>query len=189
MPSKSRYLSTEASESFLVNELSKKVKDHLLKSGMASKSDTKGLLDKMKSVMESVETSGQKFQFTYVSNHLGGARWFVTCPKCGAPCVKLYKPDIASGREPRFLCAKCHGMKSPSALLGPTAKYKDIIKPLKRMTKIRETLRTSKKISDEEARELMREHEELRAAMLDSAIYQRMKFQLEAEGLLKNISL
>lgn len=190
MPSKSKYASTESASCLLINELAKRVKSHLVKSGIVSKSETSLLLEKLREGLESVEVEGQKFTYSHSMNHLGGARWFATCPKCLSACVKLFKPDqSATGKEQRYLCAKCHGLKSPSALYGPTSKYNDIIKPLKRMTKIREILRTSKKLSDEETRGLMKEHERLRVAMLDSSVYQRLKFKLEAEGLLKGIAL
>ena len=190
MPSKSKYASTESASCLLVNELAKRIKNHLVKNGAASKANSDDLLDKLRAGLESIEVEGQRFVYTSKRNHLGGARWFASCPKCGAQCVKLFKPDHSSlGRENRYLCAKCHGLKSPSALYGPTSKYRDVVKPLKRMMKIRETIRTSKKLSDDDTRGLMKEHEQLKEAMLASAVYQRLKFKLEAEGLLKGIAL
>jgi transposase-like protein len=189
MRSRSKYAPTGSAACFLVTDLAKRIKDHLVKSGIINRSDRETVIKGVLEGLRDFVLDGQSFEYEYQLNHLGGARWFAKCPKCSARCVKLYRPDVASGKEPRFLCAKCHGLKSPSALYGPTAQYKDVLKPLKRMSKIREILNTGKKLPDARAKELMEEHEFLKNAMMASTTYQRYKFELEANGLLKGIAI
>ena len=188
MPRKSKYVSTEAASCLHINSLAQKVKKQLLREGLVSKSDQEAMHSIMSTHLTNLEVDGQKFQFSSSRNHLGGARWFALCPKCGAKSIKLFKPDRVPGMEQSYMCAKCHGLKSPSALYGDTTKYRDVIRPLKRMTKIREILRTSRKLTDEDTASLMKEHEKLKIEMESSVIYQRLKFKLEAEGLLKGMN-
>jgi len=188
MPRKSRYISTDVASCLHINPLTQKVKNHLISSKAADKADQEGLKDIMYKHLTEMLIDDQKLTFSFKKNHLGGYRWFAMCPKCNTKAVKLFKPDRMPDKEQKYLCAKCHGLKSPSALYGDAKKYHEVIRPLKRMSRIVEVLRTSRKLSEEETRKLMTEHEELRTLLAASVVYQRLKLQLDSEGLLKDIN-
>lgn len=119
----------------------------------------------------------QKFTYTTKPNSLGGVRWFIECPKCKAPCLKLYLPRTPS-REPLYLCASCHKLKPTSMLIGNTKKYKKVTKHLKRLEMLDKRL-LKKRLTAKEAEKLLEEHEELEKILADSVEYRLYLFRKE----------
>jgi len=190
-PTSRKYSSTESASCINISAVIKKVKKHILFSdpdiphtleGRAIRS-SELLTQKMEDAMKEFDLNGQRFDFIHSPNHLGGTRWYVVCPGCKEKFLKLYKPVLESGKEQKFKCAECHLLKSPSALFGPTPKYREVIKPLRRMDKIKELIKTNRKLTDPQTSALLDEYEALKAGLESSVIYRRIKFSIETEGL------
>ena len=80
------------------------------------------------------------------------------------------------------MCDDCHRLKSPSALYGPSSKYNDIIKPQRRMEKLRDLIRNTRKISDTDLRAYMTEYETLKTKMEQSPAWCKLRFEMEDTG-------
>jgi hypothetical protein len=186
-----KYASTETAKCVNVSSLSKKVKKHIIENDPEIPRNSEGrpiracdiLTKKMVEAMKALSLDGQKFEFEHYPNQLGGTRWYAICPGCSRRFLKLYRPSSDTGKPQSYMCADCHNLKTPSALFGPTPKYREVIRPIRRMEKIKEIMRLNKKMSDEETVRLLDEYEALKAELEKSVIYRRIKFSIETEGL------
>lgn len=115
------------------------------------------------------QRDGQTFSFTPIPNKLGGNRWMALCPSCQSRVLKLFKPDSAD----KFLCKDCHHLRPPSALYGPTRRYKEVIRPLRRMERIKEILSTSSGLSEAKTKSLLDEYDTLNTSVQTSTFYRK----------------
>ena len=186
-----KYSSTESASFINISAVVQRIKKHIIKSDPDLPKTADGrplrsssvLKAKMAEAMKSFEADGQRFEFVQSPNKLGGTRWYVLCPGCGNKYLKMYKPILETGKEQIFKCADCHKLKSPSALFGPTPKYREVIRPIRRMEKIKEIIKTNKKLTDAQTVELLDEYEALKLGLEKSLIYRKIKFSIETEGL------
>jgi len=129
--------------------------------------------------LDSFSLNGQKFVFVGMPLPLkGGKKFFVLCPKCGKKKLKLYLPNRYEDREQRYLCSDCHGLVTIAVLKGKSIKYKTIVRPLKRMQRLKEML-LHDKMTPEKAEPLLREYEELESSLKNSPEYRLWKFNME----------
>jgi hypothetical protein len=160
--------------------LFRKIKEEIKRDtpGVVRKSDIPE--DKFRDIMftylHAFTINNQKFEYSYSPNHLGGERWFVNCPKCGKKCVKLYLPKANSKREQRYLCKICHRLKNASSLMGASRKYKEVIKPLKKLEKIKKLL-IKDGMTAEKAAPLLNSYEKIEKELANSPVYRLWKFQ------------
>jgi len=164
------YSSTETAKHIDVNRLTSKIKEAIKK-----KAKERGINPSPADIAEAVgikvkefSYEGQSFSFSQTPNKFGGYRWFIICPKCNTPVLKVYKPE----KEEFFWCRKCHNLRAPSALYGPTKQYKEIVKPLLRMERIKEKL-ANKKLSSEKEKALIDEYEEIQENLKKSSLYRK----------------
>jgi hypothetical protein len=128
--------------------------------------------------LKTLKINEQTFEYESEHIHLGGVRWYVLCPQCGKRCLKLYLPNKFPGKVQKFLCVACHGLKHASLLVGSTAKYKEVIKPLKRLEKLRGMLLKSN-MTSEKALPYLEEYEKIEKNLSNSPAYKLWKFKLE----------
>lgn len=132
--------------------------------------------------LAAINIGGQTFGFENIPNKFGGFRWMIQCPKCGKRSLKLYLPQSIQGREQKYFCKKCHDLRPPSSLYGSTKRYKEIVKPMRRMERIKELL--SSNPSSKKAESLIDEYESLEQVVKGSTFYKRMVL-LEKDSPLK----
>jgi len=179
LPDNVRYASTESTVCFTFSNFIKKVKEEVRKKFP----DVFGE-EYRKIVYKSLKDftiNDQIFDYISNPNYLGGVRWFVKCPDCSRPCLKLYLPNKHKNREQRYLCQHCHKLKNSSLLLGSTSKYKKILKPLKRLENIKKKL-LKKNIHTIEAVPLLDEFQQIERELQNSPDYRLWKFQREHGG-------
>lgn len=157
------YKSTDDVPSLLVGQVAHSIKKHLLSSAPAFSTE-----DLLQSLSSFQAENGQTFSFKPVPNHLGGARWLFVCPGCSRECSKLFLP----AEQDLYKCARCHGVKSPSALYGRSSVYLEVLKPVKEMARIMSKLRGGR-VSEDEAKALVSRHESLRQSVQSSPAYSR----------------
>lgn len=167
---KGLYNSVESAHCLDVNRLASKIKSSVKE---ASTKNGKTLTAEMVAQAVAMNLSKflldtQSFDFTSVPNKLGGSRWLVLCPKCSKRVLKLYKP---SGAE-LFCCKDCYNLRSPSALYGPTRRYREVVKPLRRMERIKEILATSH-LSEVKTKTLLDEYDLLDKQVQSSTFYRK----------------
>ena len=167
---KGLYASVESAHCLDVNRLASKIKSSVKES---SAKNGKTLSADMISQSVALNLSkflldSQSFDFTSVPNKLGGSRWLVLCPKCGKRVLKLYKP----AGEDLFCCKDCYNLRSPSALYGPTRRYHEVVKPLRRMERIKEILATSQ-LSELKTKALLDEYDILDKRVQSSTFYRK----------------
>jgi hypothetical protein len=126
----------------------------------------------------------QTFEYTSRKNNLGGFRWYVLCPKCGIPNLKLYLPNRYKDKTQLYLCKRCHDLKNSSSLQGATNRYKKVLRPLKRLEAIKINL-LKKNISSDKAKPLLAEYEQIERELLASPEYKLYKFQNEHNSFLE----
>jgi hypothetical protein len=205
MKIRTKYIPSESTTSFCFSELCKRIKKEI-KDTYKNLSDTQikeifpavtteDLASKTDHVPDEVmhalmlrhlkkfSINEQMFEYDSRKNHLGGFRWYVLCPRCKAPNLKLYLPNRYKNKEQLYLCKKCHGLKNSSSLSGATNKYKKVIKPLKRLEAIK-TLLLNKNISPDKAHPLLAEYERIERELQASAEYRLFKFQEEHSGMM-----
>jgi len=176
LPDNVRYASTESAVCFSFSNFIKKVKEEVRRNFPDCSGDEyRKLVHKS---LKNFTINDQTFDYTTNPNHLGGVRWFVKCPDCGRPCLKLYLPNKHKNREQRYLCQHCHKLKNSCLLLGSTTRYKKIFKPLKRMEKLKRKL-LKKNISTEDAVPLLDEYQQIERELQNSPDYRLWKFQRE----------
>ena len=176
MNTNSKYVTLESTDclnfSPIINRLKKDIKKKL--PGITEEA----FLIKMKASLKSFTLNGQTFEYYARPNHLGGVRWYIHCPKCGRKCLKLYLPSQNKQCEQKYFCKDCHNLKNASSLFGSSKKYQEVIKPLKRLHKIKSML-LKKTITTEKAQPLMEEYKRIERELLSSPVYNLYKFQKE----------
>ena len=176
-----RYVSVESTTCFSFFNLAKKIKRDLrLK---FPDLDDDEFDKKMHESLKTFKLNNQEFEYHSIKNHLGGARWFVKCPKCGSDCLKLFLPSKHKDREQKYYCKKCHKLKNISLLLGASKRYKEVVKPLRKLEKIKSQV-LSKKMTPERAAPLLDEYERIERELKISPAYRLWKFQNENVGSL-----
>jgi len=169
-----KYLAIETAACYNFAPLIKKIKDEL-------KSKNRGLNHEdftalMYKNLKEFSINGQKFEFAHQNNHLGGARWFVKCPKCGKHSFKLYLPTSATRREQLYLCKICHKLKNASSLMGASKKYRKVVKPLKTLERIKKSL-LKKGMTPDKAAPLLDAYDKIEKELSSSPEYRLWKFQ------------
>jgi hypothetical protein len=204
---KTKYISSESTTSFCFSELCKRIKKEVKDSyKKLSNEQIKAVYPNVadyylenrngsipEKVMHSLmllrlkrfSINEQTFEYRSKKNYLGGFRWYVLCPRCRKPNLKLYLPNRYKDKEQLYLCKKCHGLKNSSSLSGATNKYKKVLKPLKRLETIKIIL-LSKGISPEKADPLLEEYERIERELKASPEYKLYKFQNEHSILIRN---
>jgi len=177
MPAKSKYSSVESAHCLKVQNIVNAIKDSASEKNPDISSDD--LQTIVKGQIKNFQIHKQKFKFSSTENHLGGNRWYMHCPECDRKSLKLYKPDNGEESE-KYLCKDCHNLKSPSSLHGPTKMYREVIRPLRRMKKIREML--DRPISSKKATTLVEEYEGLERHLKSSDQYKIYKFKVRNGG-------
>lgn len=167
---KGKYSSVEEAHCLDVNRLVAKLKQAILKE--YGDLDADKTREEVGNNLKTFVLEKQSFSFTSAANKLGGKRWMVFCPKCGKRVIKLYKPE-SSGAAHKYYCRECHHLKSPSALYGSTKRYKEIVKPVRRMERIKEILQ-NKSLSENLTKELLDEYDGLDAQIKNSTFYRKI---------------
>lgn len=172
------YVSTESAATLDVNRLVTIIKDAvkalLEKKGGFERVDPVEVHKAVEVQLQNFQLEGQSFEFIAIPNRLGGFRWLAKCPKCGKRVLKLYKPTHEN-REPHYFCKDCHNLRSPSALYGPTRRYKEVIKPMRRMERIKEMLAKGGSMSENRTRILLDEYETLEKSLQNSTFHRKLK--------------
>jgi hypothetical protein len=171
-----RYGSIEATTCLNFINLARKVKKNLQKKFSNIKG--KDFDQLMCRSLKTFRINEQEFDYICTNNHLGGVRWYIKCPKCGRPALKLYLPQELKDREPKYLCKYCHKLKNASLLMGASKRYKKVVKPLKQLEKLRAQL-LSKNITPEKAAPILAEYERIEKELAASPEYRLYKFQKE----------
>lgn len=173
---KRKWVSVESTTCFNFENLLTKIKKNL-----KDRLEGKNVFDFYKLVEDSLKTfnlNGQTFEYKRKANNFGGYRWFIICPKCKKPSLKLFLPSRHADREQRYLCKICHKLKNSSLLLGNTKKYKKVIKPLKKLEKLRAQL-LKRGLTPERAKPILDEYEQIEKELASSPEYRLYKFQKE----------
>lgn len=195
---KTKYIAAESTTMFCFSELCIKIKAEMKKKynkltdqqilamcpsitpDQLSKKDTFLEQEILNSMMErSLKTfvlNDQTFEYTFKKNHLGGYRWYVLCPKCKSPSLKLYLPNNYIDRKQLYLCKNCHNLKNSSSLLGATNRYRKVIKPLKRLEIIKSILLKTKN-DTEKTKRLLLEYEQIERELNSSTEFKLWEFQ------------
>lgn len=176
-----KYASLESTTCFSFQNLVKKVKNNVRNRFPGKKEEE--FREIMFKALSAFELNGQKFEYDFSLNHLGGERWFVKCPKCKNPCLKLFLPSKYKDREQKYLCKNCHKLKNASILLGSTKRYKKVVKPLKRLEWLRNQL-LKKSMTPEKAKPFLDEYEHIEKELASSPEYRLFKFQKEHGAIL-----
>lgn len=177
MTAKSKYSSVESAHCLKVQNIVNAIKNSALEKDPSLSADDLQAI--VKSQILNFQINQQKFKFSSSENHLGGHRWYMHCPECGKKSLKLYKPEESEEKDV-YLCKECHNLKSPSSLHGPTKMYREVIRPLRRMKKIRELL--DRPISSKKATSLVEEYEALEKHLKSSDQYKIYKFKVRNGG-------
>ena len=200
---KTKYLPSESATSFCFTELILKIKKEIkVEFDMLTKEQKREqfpqltdeqlkskkmpddvLHEMMLKSLKKFTLNEQIFDYKSFKNNLGGFRWYVLCPQCGALCLKLYLPNKYKDKEQQYLCKDCHGLKNSSSLLGATNKYKKVVRPLKRLELIKVAL-MRKSMNSEKAKPLLEEYEKIERELLNSPEYRLWKFQREHNSLM-----
>ena len=169
---KGKYSSTEDADCLDVNRLVAVIKRTILKKFKGLNADE--VRARVGFNLEAFRIEDQSFKFTSLANKQGGVRWMVFCPKCGSRVVKLYLPkSVSEGVESKYFCKNCHNLRPPSALYGPTRRYKELIRPQRRMEKIKTKLRSTN-LSNARTEELLNEYDKLDEQVRNSTFYRKM---------------
>lgn len=171
-----KFAPIESTTCFNFNNLCSKIKKDLLKKNgnLRGKALDKQIVDSLKTFA----INDQTFEYTSSKNHLGGRRWYVKCPKCKSLCLKLYLPTKYSDREQKYQCRDCHKLKNESLLLGNSTKYRKVVKPLKRLEKLRSML-LKKGLDPLKAKPILDEYERVEKDLSSSPEYRLYRFQKE----------
>jgi hypothetical protein len=168
------YSSVESAHCLDVNRLVKKikaaVKDSYHKNSKGEELTAKEVSEAVEHNLSVFTLEDQVFEFFNIPNKLGGFRWLAKCNKCGSHVLKMYKPEGAT----QYLCKDCHSLRSPSALYGPTRRYKEVVRPMRRMERIKEILAASN-LSEPKTKELLDEYDKLEKSLKDSTFFRKNK--------------
>ena len=171
-----RYVPIETATCFYFGGLIKKVKRDLKR-----KHPDLHIADFDKVLYKSLRTfklNEQAFDYMNVESSLGGKRWYVKCPDCEKPRLKLYLPDQHPDRDQIYKCDECHHLKNMSLLLGSTKKYYKIVKPMKQLEKLRGLL-LKRNMTPEKAGRYLADYERIEQELASSPDYKLWKFQRE----------
>jgi len=169
-----KYLAIETAACYNFAPLIKKVKDELKNRNPGLEYET--LVGLMYKNLKGFSINNQTFEYDHQENYLGGARWFVKCPKCGKKCFKLYLPKEGTGRERLYLCKICHNLKNASSLMGASKKYQKVVKPLKKLEKLKKSL-LKKGMTPDKAAPLLDAYDRIEKELANSSEYRLWKFQ------------
>jgi transposase-like protein len=168
------YSNTESAHTLDVNKLVKTIKvaikENFTKNSEGEDISAKEVSEAIEHNLKLFKVDSQSFEFFSIPNKLGGCRWMAKCPKCESPVLKMYKPNEG---DP-YLCKDCHKLRSPSALYGPTRRYKEIVRPMRRMERIKEILATSN-LSEAKTKSLLDEHDKLHRDLQESTFYRKSR--------------
>lgn len=173
-----KWISAESTICLNFSDLTKKLKANIL--DRYPDIDTERFADLMSRSLEKFSINKQFFEYTRASNNFGGYRWYINCPECGTPVMKLYLPSGFEDRKQLYLCKKCHRLRNASVILGRSKKYENILKPLKRLETIRNKL-TKKGLSAKKAKPLIEEYERIEKELANSPEYRLYKFKKEIQ--------
>jgi hypothetical protein len=173
---KSKYLPIESTDRLDFGVIITKVKREIKKKYPNDTEDE--FNQRMYASLKNFTVNNQTFEYQHQPNYLGGARWYILCPKCGRQCLKLYLPSKFPKKEQLYLCKVCHGLKNSSSLAGTSRRYKEVIKPLKELHKIRKKL-LRKGMTPERAAPLLEEYKRIERELSNSPAYNLYKFQKE----------
>lgn len=176
MKPKIKYIPVEDTVKYNFSTLGRKIREEL--KGRFPEAGSEELRKLILKNLKKFSINGQTFEYTYRGNHMGGERWYVSCPKCGKPCINLYLPSHNESREQRYLCQNCHVLKNKSAIMGACTKYKKVVRPLKRLENIKHAL-MKKNITPERAEPLLDAYERIEKELERSPEYRLYKFQQE----------
>jgi hypothetical protein len=168
------YSSVETAHCLDVNRLVGRIKE-AVKTSYSQKSGegeltARDVSDAVEHNLKMFSLENQTFEFFSIANKLGGFRWLAKCPQCESHILKLYKPEGSD----KYLCKDCQNLRPPSALYGPTRRYKEVIRPMRRMERIKEILATSN-LSEIKTKALLDEYEKLEKTLKDSTFYRKSK--------------
>lgn len=173
---KTRYEAVEDTTAFDFSNLAKRIKEQIkIKKPDISTEDINLLILKN---LKKFTINNQYFDFHVIPVKFGGMRWYVKCPKCESICSKLYLPTKFTDRIQKYLCKDCHKLRNRSLILGSTKKYKEVVRPIKRMEIIRDSLLKTH-IPKEKAELLLKEYEDLENKLKNSNEYKLWKFRNE----------
>lgn len=167
---KGKYSSIEDAHCLDVNRLVSQIKKAITEN--LRDLDADSLREEVSANLGVFKVEGQVFEFTSIPNKLGGQRWMVLCPNCGKRVIKLYKPEDPI-KEKKYFCKDCHNLRPPSALYGPTRRYREMVRPMRRMEKIKKTLQ-NKNLSENKTKELLDEYDILADQVKNSTFYRKM---------------
>lgn len=173
---KTQYIAVEDTASFNFFDIAKRIKDQIKKRRPdLSIKDVNILILKN---LRKFTINDQYFEFQPVSCKLGGMKWYVKCPKCDKRATILYLPSKNPERLQKYLCRTCHKLRHRSVMLGTTKKYTEVIRPMKRLETIRDSLLKTH-IPKERAEMLLKEYKDIEEKLKHSHEYQLWKFRTE----------
>lgn len=167
---KGKFSSVEDAHCLDVNRLVAKLKEAIFNNYGVIDADT--TREKVGESLQELVVEGQSFEFTSAANKLGGKRWMVFCPNCSKRVIKLYKPSDETAVQ-RYYCKDCHNLRPPSALYGSTRRYREMVRPMRRMERIKSTLQ-GKNLSESKTKELLDEYDKLEDQVKNSTFYRKM---------------
>jgi hypothetical protein len=170
------YAAIEYTTCFNFTSLIHKIKDNLLKKYPTTRGES--FIELMHKNLRPFTINDQQFEYACAPNHLGGYRWFVKCPKCGDSCLKLYLPTKYKNREQKYYCKHCHKLKNISLLLGNSKRYRLVVKPLKRLEKLRFLL-LKKGMTPDKAQPMLDEYKKIEQELAACPEYRLWRFQKE----------
>jgi len=171
-----KYAPIESTTCFNFTNLVTKVKNSLTKK--YPKMPLEEISELVHESLKTFKLNDQQFDYASNPNYLGGVRWYVQCPKCGNPSLKLYLPSSHADREQIYLCKLCHKLKNASLLMGDSKRYKKVVRPLKQLERLR-ILLTKKTITPEKAQPFLDEYRRIEQELAASPEYRLWKFQKE----------
>jgi len=121
--------------------------------------------------------NGQKFQYTFIKNCLGGYRWFFICDKCNTRVQKLFLPPEAyTNYEHKYLCKACHSLLNESVMKANNNLYKKVIRPLRRLREIEGKLEKGH-LTSQKVEELLNEYDKIESEIKSSPEYRHYAFK------------
>jgi hypothetical protein len=130
--------------------------------------------------LKKFSANDQHFQYNPIKNKLGGYRWFFLCPKCNARVSKLFLPPKGAKQDYLYLCKKCHGLKSQSAVMGQNSTYRKVTRPLKRLNEIEQRLERGH-LTNAKIEELLDEYETIEKELKSTTEYRLYLFKKRQE--------
>jgi len=168
-------LTAEACSQISITDLQKKVRNILHRDYPEHAPEE--FFNLMYNEMRKFSVNGQTFDFTGQPNHLGGYRWYFTCPRCKKNANKLVlPPETVKDREHLYLCKTCHGIRNRTTRIGHSTLYQKITKPLKRMKQIQDKIAVGHLTLDK-TQQLLDEHDAIERQLRASPEYRLFVFK------------